>query len=434
MASNDPGSLPPPDEPSVSPQNLHQEPDDLQQPHLDDAAGETPMDDDDVPICVICLEDMRIRDECELVPCRHRRFDYHCISKWLDVAPLPKCPLCKKMVAEIRSLEHGGPLRVFRHSLMPDALVRSNVNATLPTATHPGSSLLPQSRLNRGRLRPPHRRPDAGRRSQLDTQRGADEMDVWNLDRRREVYRNYSFSLHIGGNGHNRWNEITPASFEADQTLISRARNWIRRELRVFSFLSLDDTDTVIPTVNYHSPGGVLQQRRASNAEFLLEYIIAILKSVDIMGSTGQAFDMLADFLGRDHARLFLHELRCYLRSPYTLIEWDSSVQYNRQVRQREESPPKSAGPSRGETGESSRGRGGIEPSRGRGRGEGSSSRGLIEPSPGRDSGPSRRDDFPRPHRSGRVEKRTPSRGSMMRGFNSRPLDDRSRAFWGLGR
>lgn len=70
--------------------------------------------------------------------------------------------------------------------------------------------------------------------------------------------------------------------------------------------------------------------RRANNAEFLLEYIIAILKTVDIKGSGGQAEDMLQEFLGRDNTRLFLHELKAWLRSPYTSLEdWDRNVQYN---------------------------------------------------------------------------------------------------------
>lgn len=70
--------------------------------------------------------------------------------------------------------------------------------------------------------------------------------------------------------------------------------------------------------------------RKANNAEFLLEYIIAILKTVDIKGSGGQAEDMLQEFLGRDNTRLFLHELRAWLRSPYTsLDDWDRNVQYN---------------------------------------------------------------------------------------------------------
>ena len=70
--------------------------------------------------------------------------------------------------------------------------------------------------------------------------------------------------------------------------------------------------------------------RRANNAEFLLKYIIAILKTVDIKGSGGQAEEMLLEFLGRADTRLFLHELRAWLRSPYTSLEdWDRHVQYN---------------------------------------------------------------------------------------------------------
>ena len=70
--------------------------------------------------------------------------------------------------------------------------------------------------------------------------------------------------------------------------------------------------------------------QRANNAEFLLEYIVAILKTVDIKGSGGQAEDMLQEFLGRDTTRLFLHELRAWLRSPYISLEdWDRHVQYD---------------------------------------------------------------------------------------------------------
>jgi hypothetical protein len=48
-----------------------------------------------------------------------------------------------------------------------------------------------------------------------------------------------------------------------------------------------------------------------------------------VQGSAGQAEDMLSEFLGRDGARLFLHELRAWLRSPYGSLEaWDRSVQY----------------------------------------------------------------------------------------------------------
>ena len=113
--------------------------------------------------------------------------------------------------------------------------------------------------------------------------------------------------------------------FARNADLVSKARKWIRRELQVFGFLN--------PSPDFHAQDkreGANVTRRANNAEFLLEYIIAILKTVDIKGSGGQAEDMLQEFLGREDTRLFLHELRSWLRSPYLSLEaWDRNVQYN---------------------------------------------------------------------------------------------------------
>ncbi|KAI9755556.1 MAG: hypothetical protein M1815_004870 [Lichina confinis] len=80
-------------------------------------------------------------------------------------------------------------------------------------------------------------------------------------------------------------------------------------EPTVFEFLNTNED------AQGHSDNRTL--RRARNAEFLLEYIVAILKTVDIKGSGGQAEDMLQEFLGRENARLFLHELGAWLRSPF---------------------------------------------------------------------------------------------------------------------
>lgn len=78
--------------------------------------------------------------------------------------------------------------------------------------------------------------------------------------------------------------------------------------------------------------------RRARNAEFLLEYIIAILRTVDIKGSSGQAEEILQEFIGRENTRLFLHELQSWLRSPFdSLHDWDKTVQYGERA---EQSPP----------------------------------------------------------------------------------------------
>lgn len=143
---------------------------------------------------------------------------------------------------------------------------------------------------------------------------------------RQHVYRDQLYSLHVGSNRLSRFRDLTPQLFNRDEELVSRARKWIRRELQVFEFLSTEGNEVEGVT------------RRANNAEFLLEYIIAILKTVDIKGSGGQAEDMLQEFLGRDNTRLFLHELRAWLRSPYTSLEdWDRHVQYSETVVERSE-------------------------------------------------------------------------------------------------
>jgi len=101
-----------------------------------------------------------------------------------------------------------------------------------------------------------------------------------------------------------RFKDFTPDVFARSAELQSRSRNWIRRELQVFDL-------------------------GASNAEFLLEYVVSVLRTVDIKESTGKAEELLQHFLGSDSARLFLHELNQWLRSPYVNLEdWDRNVQY----------------------------------------------------------------------------------------------------------
>jgi hypothetical protein len=51
---------------------------------------------------------------------------------------------------------------------------------------------------------------------------------------------------------------------------------------------------------------------------------------MDIQGSAAQAEDIIQELLGRENTRLFLHELKAWLRSPYgSLSTWDRVVQYN---------------------------------------------------------------------------------------------------------
>lgn len=96
----------------------------------------------------------------------------------------------------------------------------------------------------------------------------------------------------------------------------------------MFAFLHPTDDDGA---AGEGTQGGAPTRRGrgADNAEFLLEYIMAVLKTVDVQGAGGQAEELLREFLGRAHARLFLHEVRAWLRSPYVRVEdWDRNVQY----------------------------------------------------------------------------------------------------------
>ncbi|PMD42497.1 hypothetical protein L207DRAFT_424340 [Hyaloscypha variabilis F] len=241
--------------------------------------------------CVICLE--RISEQATAQPCQHDSFDFLCLISWLEEQP--SCPLCK---AEVKTVRYG---------IKDDQPFKTYDVPTKKSAIQPASNALrAQDFDHRGRRSFRPRREYAPR--PLVT---ADEA----LLRRRHIYRNKLYSLHVGTNRVSRFRDLTPALFTSDTEIVSRARKWIRRELQVFEFLNPDVASG--------------SDRRANNAEFLLEYIVAILKTVDIQGSGGQAEEMLKEFMGRENTVLFLHELRAWLRSPYVNLEdWDTHVQY----------------------------------------------------------------------------------------------------------
>lgn len=251
-------------------------------------------------LCVICLD--RITERAIAVPCKHDSFDFLCLVSWLQERA--NCPLCK---AEIITVHYGIELdQECKKYTVPVA--------KSPVAKNGSGNSWPTQNLEPRRSRAARsRRPFVPR--SLPTQDDA-------ITRRRTVYRNQSYSLHVGSNRLSRFKDLTPAMFSTDDELASRARKWIRRELQVFEFLSLDG-----PVMD---GGDRPVNRRANNAEFLLEYIVAILKTVDTQGSGGEAEEMLQEFLGRDNTRLFLHEMRAWLRSPFIALEdWDRAVQYD---------------------------------------------------------------------------------------------------------
>ncbi|EXJ67205.1 uncharacterized protein A1O5_09852 [Cladophialophora psammophila CBS 110553] len=255
--------------------------------------------------CVICLD--HISDKAIALPCCHDQFDFPCLGTWLQRQQV--CPLCKGQVTAIRfNVGDGDKERSQVFYLPPENAQAGRSPSGLATAA------IRQRRFRHGR---PYTR--GGHYNTTRDARSEASKDTA-LEFRRQVYRQRLYSLHVGTNRISRYRNVTPSSFTTDERLTSRARMWIRRELQVFSFLTPNSTQP-------SRPGST--DRRASNADFLLEYIVGILKSIDLKGSAGQAEELLKDFLGRDNARLFLHELEAWVRSPYEhLKDWDRAVQY----------------------------------------------------------------------------------------------------------
>ena len=254
--------------------------------------------------CVICLES--ISEPAIAVPCHHRSFDFLCLVSWLQERPT--CPLCKEKITIVEyNIDHEGCREVYK----------------VPSTSEQRPSSSRDGRLSQDRRRDGMRVNEhlyrSQRRHRSNRARSPISPDAA-LSRRKYVYENMSYSLHVGSNRLSRFSDLKPEDFVRDAQLVSRARKWIRRELQVFDFLGARGGSTADPS------------NRGNNAEFLLEYIVAILKTVDTKSSGGQAEEMLREFLGRDSARLFLHELRAWLRSPYTeLHDWDRWVQYSNQ-------------------------------------------------------------------------------------------------------
>lgn len=274
--------------------------------------------------CVICLD--TITEPCVAQPCQHANFDFLCLVSWTEQQP--KCPLCTNTSGHTYCwLDSTTDNTTGKIDL---TAVQYNLNATQGPKLYklpPPSATFPKAAVTT-RSRPSNRYgPRGGRRPPPPARPQPDDP----LERRRNVYRNQTYSMRVGSNRLSQYRELTPELFARDEELVSRARKWIRRELRVFSFLNPEPEEVERTPHQVSRPGPQrLENRRANNAEFLLEYVIAILRTVDLKGSAGQAEELLRDFIGRENACLFLHELQAWLRSPYNSLEdWDRHVQYS---------------------------------------------------------------------------------------------------------
>ncbi|ROW07271.1 hypothetical protein VMCG_03846 [Cytospora schulzeri] len=296
---------------------------------------------DDTACCVICLSE--ISEPSKAQPCGHHNFDFLCLASWLSLKTT--CPLCKGEISEVHyEIQNEGKTwktyKIPKRGLETAPEARSSESE--PRRNDTSSPFSMDSLLRRfdsGRRSFPWRngsyRP--GRARPMASQSSASSAPAQDpLEKRRDVYRKRLFSLHVGSNPRSRYRDVTPLDFSTSDDLQSRARAWIRRELQVFEFLSDESRG---PPEDGRPPSEDTRRRRQNNAEFVLEYVIAILKTVDMQ--SGHAEDLLADFLGREHTKLFLHELRNFLRSPYSVEAWDRHVQYDDDS-QTTSSPPRS--------------------------------------------------------------------------------------------
>lgn len=219
--------------------------------------------------CTICLEP--ISERAVATPCNHLTFDFLCLVSWLQERP--NCPLCKADVKEVQydwRSEHD-----YKTYHVPKAVVRASTE---------------QRRMGRR---------TATRRTVHQPVVSEDPA----LDRRRHVYRHRLLSLHVGSNRVSQYQEFGPTDVARSPELQSKARTFLRRELQVFPFLE--------------------------NREFLMEYIVAVLKKYDAKAADGKAEELLKEFVGDANATGLLHELQAWLRSPFTTLRaWDDEVRY----------------------------------------------------------------------------------------------------------
>lgn len=297
--------------------------------------------------CVICLSE--ISEPSKAQPCGHYNFDFLCLASWLSLKTT--CPLCKAEISEVHyEIQDEGKTwktyKIPKRGLEPAPEARRGEGE--PRRNDAASPFSMDSLLRRfdseRRSFPWHgrgrTRPMASHSNSRSSASSAPTRDP--LETRRDVYRKRLFSLHVGSNPRSRYRDVTPLDFNTSDDLQSRARAWIRRELQVFEFLNDDGRN---PPGNGTPPTEDTRRRRQNNAEFVLEYVIAILKTVDMQ--SGHAEELLGDFLGRENTKLFLHELRNFLRSPYSVDGWDRHVQYDEDDVQTRPPPPATGSPVR---------------------------------------------------------------------------------------
>lgn len=287
--------------------------------------------------CVVCLD--ALAEPCQLFPCGHRHFHFPCVHLWLLENQSRACPICKASVSNVvygaadgqQTHEYGA----LDSSLLPPTGSHSSrpVSQVRQAQPPPNTAFLP------GRARRHLRGPQPWRAP-------AHRDEPAGMAFRRDVYRRLRYSMHVGSNSLSRYRELTRDSFRNDDELQRRARAFLRRELRVFSWLTTPDAGSVDHSAG-EGPRSFQGRRRTTTVERLLGHIIWLLQHFELRGSDGSVEDVVTAHLGRENTRLLVHELHSFLRSPYsTLEDWDREAQYSEHVESRTEQVDRTRDPS----------------------------------------------------------------------------------------
>ncbi|KAK6516583.1 hypothetical protein TWF506_006486 [Arthrobotrys conoides] len=236
--------------------------------------------------CCICLAAVTSTTRAVATPCLHACFDFSCLVTWLEGAQ-STCPVCKQAVESVK----------YNFDAKGTGFQKYRIKSS-EASTSSKSSISRNS----------HRRAEIRRLNHASSSSSSLGGLADDIPRRRFVYKHRLRSLHIGSNPSSRFKTCTPAMVRSSPTLISKAKSFIRRELEVFDWTE-------------------------GNREWLVEYIVGILKTVRLKDASGKAEDLIEEFLGREFAGVFLHELDAFLRSPFGRVrEWDRWAKYEMEI------------------------------------------------------------------------------------------------------
>ncbi|KAK6509306.1 hypothetical protein TWF481_004062 [Arthrobotrys musiformis] len=235
--------------------------------------------------CCICLASVTSATRAVATPCLHACFDFSCLVTWLEGAQ-STCPVCKQRV------------EIVKYNFDPNGTGFQKYKVKSSGSSNSTKTAAPRNL---------HRRAEI-RRLNNHTSSVSLEGLADDIPRRRFVYKHRLRSFYIGSNSSSRFKTYSPAIFRTSPTLVSKAKSFIRRELEVFDWTE-------------------------GNREWLVEYIVGILKTVRLKHASGKAEDLVEEFLGSEFAGVFLHELDAFLRSPFERVrDWDRWAKYTMKI------------------------------------------------------------------------------------------------------